>query len=122
MGKFKSLEINFSLRKSTAAYTPFLMGLITHTNIVVDNFSYGKSNPSIKYIYFLTHFHSGFLIPLIFCTQTSLDHWQGITPKWNYGTIYCSPLTKALLLNRFPEVPDVVLMIKNLFYKRISMN
>ena len=33
--------------------------LITHTNIVVDNFSYGKINPYQKYVFFLTHFHSG---------------------------------------------------------------
>ncbi|KAL4481424.1 hypothetical protein ABPG72_010577 [Tetrahymena utriculariae] len=69
------------------------MVLISFTNIVVDEFSYGKRHPLKKYIYFLTHMHS--------------DHYQGITPNWNFGTIYCSEVTKKLLLNKFPQLQDV---------------
>jgi len=35
------------------------MVLISFTNIVVDDFSYGKKRPSTRFIYFLTHMHSG---------------------------------------------------------------
>ena len=35
------------------------MVLINFTNIVVDDFNYGKKNPLKRYIYFLTHMHSG---------------------------------------------------------------
>lgn len=35
------------------------MVLISFTNIVVDEFSYGKRHPMKRYIYFLTHMHSG---------------------------------------------------------------
>ena len=38
------------------------MLLISFTNIVVDEFNYGRSNPFAKYIYFLTHMHSGKLL------------------------------------------------------------
>ncbi|KAL4433126.1 hypothetical protein ABPG74_010821 [Tetrahymena malaccensis] len=69
------------------------MVLISFTNIVVDEFSYGKRHPLKKYIYFLTHMHS--------------DHYQGITPNWNFGPIYCSEVTKKLLLNKFPQLQDV---------------
>jgi len=79
------------------------MVLITFTNIIVDDFNYGKKNPLKKYIYFLTHMHSGtaniclhkvryffFLkISFTFC----LDHYGGITPGWNFGKIYCSITT-----------------------------
>jgi len=73
------------------------MVLISFTNVVVDEFSYGKRNPLKKYIYFLTHMHS--------------DHYQGISPNWNYGPIYCSKVTKKLLLLKFPRLPDVVRII-----------
>lgn len=33
------------------------------------------------------------------------DHYTGITPNWNYGKIYCSVITKNLLLNKFPSLP-----------------
>lgn len=35
------------------------MVLLNFTNIVVDDFNYGKRNPLKRYVYFLTHCHSG---------------------------------------------------------------
>jgi hypothetical protein len=35
---------------------------ITFTNIIVDDFNYGKRNPNKRYIYFLTHMHSGVIV------------------------------------------------------------
>ena len=35
------------------------MVLLTNTNIIVDEFNYGKVRSSYNYIYFLSHMHSG---------------------------------------------------------------
>ena len=71
------------------------MVLISFTNCVVDEFNYGKDSAD-KYLYFLTHMHA--------------DHYWGITPGRNYKAIYCSNITKKILLNKFPTlkapVPD----------------
>ncbi|EGR29145.1 hypothetical protein IMG5_161990 [Ichthyophthirius multifiliis] len=75
------------------------MVLISFTNIVVDEFSYGKQNPLKNYLYFLTHMHS--------------DHYQGLSQNWNYGPIYCSKTTKRLLLQKFPHLKRVMALDMN---------
>ena len=35
------------------------MGLLSNTNILVDDFYYGAARESYGYIYFLSHMHSG---------------------------------------------------------------
>lgn len=70
------------------------MGLIPHTNIIVDDFHYGQSNSSFNYVYFLSHMHS--------------DHYQGLTNDWCFGPIYCSLITKRVLLNMFPRLQNVI--------------
>ncbi|CAK94931.1 unnamed protein product (macronuclear) [Paramecium tetraurelia] len=70
------------------------MVLISYTNIIVDDFGYARRNPLKRYIYFLTHMHS--------------DHYQGISNGWDYGQIFCSTVTKALLLVKFPGVKGVM--------------
>jgi metal-dependent hydrolase (beta-lactamase superfamily II) len=69
------------------------MVLIHNTNIIVDDFTQRNKNPWSKYIYFLTHMHA--------------DHYKGLMAQWNYGTIYCSELSKSILLNLFPGVGDI---------------
>lgn len=64
------------------------MRIVTNTNIIVDDFDYCKNYPKQTFIHFLTHFHQ--------------DHWFGLTPLWDYGQIYCSPITRILILNKFP--------------------
>lgn len=59
------------------------MVLIHNTNIYVDDFTQSNKNSNINYIYFLTHMHS--------------DHYKGLATNWNYGPIYCSPITKIIL-------------------------
>ena len=39
------------------------MGLLSNTNIVIDDFMYGKVRESYGYIYFLSHMHSGKILP-----------------------------------------------------------
>lgn len=70
------------------------MVLLTNTNIIVDEFNYGKTRSSFNYIYFLSHMHS--------------DHYQGLSNKWNYGPIYCSIMTKKVLLNKYPLLENVI--------------
>src|SRR5437016_5104351 len=68
------------------------------TCIVVDDF---RRKPRVLggyLIYFLSHFHE--------------DHWQGITQTWSYGTIYCSKITRYLLLSKFPLLNDKVIALE----------
>lgn len=69
------------------------MGLLSNTNIVVDDFLFAKRKESQNYIYFLSHMHS--------------DHYKGISNKWNFGPIYCSKMTSKLLLRRYPRLKNV---------------
>ena len=55
--------------------------LIPKTSFSVDSFSYGPL-PNVT-SYFLTHFHS--------------DHYMGLSKKFDYGKIYCSPVTAELV-------------------------
>ena len=64
------------------------MRVITNTNIIVDDFDYCKNYPKNTFIHFLSHFHQ--------------DHWFGLTKSWDYGKIYCSSISKKLILNKFP--------------------
>ena len=64
--------------------------VITNTNIIVDDFNFCKSFPKGTFIHFLTHFHS--------------DHYEGLSPLWDYGDIYCSHMTKKFIINKFPKI------------------
>ncbi|CAD8125997.1 unnamed protein product [Paramecium sonneborni] len=78
------------------------MRLITNTNIIVDDFELAKDYKLDTFIHFLTHFHQ--------------DHWQGMTPLWNYGKIYCSKITKQFILNKFPKIERIVSLDMNHIY------
>ena len=75
---------------------------IPKTPIIVDEF---KFVPGV-YIYLLTHLHT--------------DHTSGLKPSWNCGTIYCSKVTKALLLEKFKINPDLV--VKTKFKTKTSLD
>lgn len=75
------------------------MRLLTNTNIMVDDFDYCKGYPKGTFIHFLTHFHQ--------------DHWEGMTPLWEYGPIYCSEITKKLILNKFPKIQNITALEMN---------
>lgn len=36
------------------------------------------------------------------------DHYQGLSNDWEYGPIYCSEITKKVLLNKFPTIRGVI--------------
>ncbi|KJE92634.1 DNA cross-link repair protein 1B [Capsaspora owczarzaki ATCC 30864] len=57
--------------------------VIPNTPIALDCW---RPPPAIK-IFFLSHLHA--------------DHTQGLSPSWRQGTIYCSPVTRLLLLHKF---------------------
>ena len=46
-----------------------------------------------------------------------LDHYQGLSNDWEYGTIYCTELTKRVLLNKFPMLKNVVSLDYNKEYE-----
>ena len=37
-----------------------------------------------------------------------VDHYQGLSNDWDYGIIYCTILTKRVLLNKFPMLKNVI--------------
>ena len=93
------------------------MGLLSNTNIIVDDFMYGKVREAYGYIYFLSHMHSGITIHLIFVNKFAIDHYQGLTNEWDYGMIYCTTLTKRVLLNKFPMLKNVIALDYNKEYE-----
>jgi len=75
------------------------MRVLTNTNIIVDDFDYCKNFPKGTFIHFLSHFHA--------------DHYFGMSTCWNYGPVYCSEITKKLILTTFPKIPDIRVLEMN---------
>jgi DNA cross-link repair 1B protein len=67
--------------------------IITNTNIIVDDFDFCKSFPKHTFHHFLTHFHS--------------DHYEGLSPLWDYGHIHCTHQTKKYLLDKYPKLTNL---------------
>ena len=67
--------------------------IITNTNIIVDDFDFCKSFAKNTFVHFLTHFHS--------------DHYEGLSPKWDYGPIYCTQTTKNFILHKYPKIKNI---------------
>lgn len=63
-------------------------------NAIVDGFKYNSQLICPNYIFFLTHMHS--------------DHYNGLTPTWNRGPVYCSPETAKLVKDLYPQLKDIV--------------
>jgi len=63
---------------------------IPNSPIAVDYWKYGDN---LRF-YFLTHAHA--------------DHTSGLTPSWNYGTIYCSPVSSLLLQHKLNVKPEII--------------
>jgi len=41
-----------------------------------------------------------------------IDHTIGLSATWHHGTIYCSSITKRLLINKFPNLADLVIALE----------
>ncbi|KAG2378646.1 hypothetical protein C9374_008285 [Naegleria lovaniensis] len=68
---------------------------LTNTPIIVDEFKYIPG----CFIYLLTHLHT--------------DHTGGLTPSWNNGIIFCSEITKRMLLKKFQlQEPERVIALE----------
>ena len=79
------------------------MRCLTNTNIMVDDFDYCKKYPKNTFIHFLSHYH--------------WDHYKGMTPGWDYGPIYCSEITKNLILANFPDIKNITTAEMNTKFK-----
>jgi hypothetical protein len=90
------------------ASSSMLAGLLPNIPIAVDNFGkrIGVS------IYFLTHFHSGTTIRGI---ENEIDHYPGLANEFDYGRIYCSEITKKLILHKFKQL-DSNLVVSVIFH------
>ncbi|KAM3132027.1 hypothetical protein pb186bvf_015911 [Paramecium bursaria] len=84
------------------------MRLITNTNIIVDDFELCKDYPVNQFIHFLSHFHQ--------------DHWQGMTPLWNYGIIICTPISKLFIQHMFPKMTNIFTIEYEITYKLDLIN
>ena len=62
--------------------------IIPHTPIAVDFWNIRKA--ATAKIFFLSHMHA--------------DHTAGLTPSWSGGPVYCSPISKKLLLHKFKVI------------------
>jgi DNA cross-link repair 1B protein len=49
-------------------------------------------------VFFLTHCHE--------------DHLKGLTPSWNYGTIYASATSRRLITDRYPNLVPLVVELE----------
>ena len=49
--------------------------------------------------------------PLFFLTHAHKDHVSGLRKDWNAGKLYCSAVTRALILHEFGLAPDVVVRL-----------
>ncbi|KAG5440560.1 hypothetical protein PCK2_000385 [Pneumocystis canis] len=67
--------------------------IMPHMGFSVDAFEFGKVEGCIGY--FLSHFHS--------------DHYKGLTSSWNNGLIYCSKITRNLVINQLKVNSEYVI-------------
>lgn len=51
----------------------------------------------------------------------SIDHLKGLNASWNYGKIYTSTISKALIVNKYPHLKDFVVKFQLSFEKLIIL-
>ena len=86
----------------TSPFTYIGSGIVEpFSDFKVDNFycSHGKRRGF--FAFFLSHMHEDHLKGL---TRMSPGGFYAPDEDWDYGTIYTSPISKALLLLRFPHL------------------
>ena len=80
-----------------------MVRLASNLPVLVDEF---QSRGGV-HIYFLSHLHEGTYVPPPHpprgkgLTETLKDHTSGLNKNWRNGRIYCSEVTRSLLLNKF---------------------
>lgn len=80
-------------------------GVIPRTPIAVDYFS----DKALTTINRLRHSKALDWDPLFFLTHAHTDHIQGLSSSWDKGTLYCSWVTRVLIIERYPGLsPDLV--------------
>lgn len=73
-------------------------GRIPHTPLCIDSFASkyrtAHSNSAQAALYDLSYF----------CTHIHADHIAGLSNSWNAGFVYCTGVTRALLLKKFSQL------------------
>jgi DNA cross-link repair 1B protein len=67
---------------------------VPHSNLLLDDFDFCKGFPRGTFLHLLSHWHA--------------DHYQGLSPCWDYSPIYCTGTTARLLQLKFPKVHALV--------------
>lgn len=92
--RWQAAEISDNARGRVKREAPFYK-ILEGLPWAVDGFRYGAI-PGIKH-YVLTHFHS--------------DHYGGLSGTWDWGPIYCSEITAALVIQQLHVRPDYVIAL-----------
>ena len=85
-------------------------GLLPSTPIAYDDFT---SSPTRTGFILLSHFHAGtlfhhFLYSVLVILISIIDHYKGLTHNWKGAPIYCSILTRRILLQKWEIEPSRV--------------
>lgn len=80
------------------------MVIIQGTPIACDQFAYKPGITS----FFLSHFHS--------------DHLAGLTPSWSVGKIYCSRITKELVIEKYNVDPKRIFVLDENNFNEIPLD
>ena len=108
-----------ALRKQASSTGIATTGLLPLCPIAVDDFSaYARSKASL---FFLTHCHAGaynrsmFIGVLMgaadarnFELDTNTDHYVGLGANWGPLPVYCSPISKKIIVRRTTVSPSLV--------------
>ncbi len=76
-------------------------GILIDSNIIIDNFQ----RPVSEYYYSPDGYQCNYVY---FCSHAHTDHMIGLSSTWCRGIIYCSEITRELLLIEYPSLTNYI--------------